>query len=233
MNKHLEEAVQRKVLERLNEQDKFESAVELISHVHGRGGSLLMAATAILDTCRNFVPAAQRIFEEFSEASTGYYRGKYKTLDDAFDLSRPSYWRQDTKNFELERGFEVVEMVDSLCEEGGVKPDVFYEVGERFHKDGGVIKAVYYSARNVKETMEAYQTELLGIARKHDKKRRTKLRLEGIYEIVTLLLAQEKGLDEACAAVAAAAEEDAAHIKELYEWWAKIQESGSPEIKDD
>ena len=132
----------------------------------------------------------------------GYASGKHKTLDDAFGESRPSHWRQDKRNFELEHGFEIVELVNDLCNAGAVKPDVFYTVGEKFHKDGGVIKGIYYSSRKVRQRLNEEVKSINEVVRRTSNMWSLKLHLEGVYEAVGLLLAHDMCLEDALAAVA-------------------------------
>ena len=217
MDKHFEEAAKQKVIDQMAALDKFEGAMIAIADLYRRKGGLFAAVCAVLDACRDYVPAAQGIFEDFSTAASGYASGKHKTLDDAFGESRPSHWRQDKRNFELEHGFEIVELVNDLCNAGAVKPDVFYTVGEKFHKDGGVIKGIYYSSRKVRQRYNEEVKSNNEVVRRTSNMWSLKLHLEGVYEAVGLLLAHDMCLEDALAAVAEAAEEDVAYVRESYE----------------
>ena len=80
----------------------------------------------------------------FVKALAKYHRGYAKTLDEAFGISRPKYWRQSSETFYFKNGTKIAQDVGALLDDGGVTPYVFDEVGKNYNKSGKTIEKIYY-----------------------------------------------------------------------------------------
>jgi len=129
--------------------------------------SLLEAAQGMTLLCAALFPETRAIAKQFVNAFAKYRRGDVKTLDDAFGISRPKHWRQNSESFYSKYRHKIAHDIGNLLDNGGVTPDVFDAVGNNYCKSGKTIEKIYYRVINedyekflaIERAFEEFQSE--------------------------------------------------------------------------
>ncbi len=129
-------------------------AKKIVFESDERPESLLEAVQSMSLLCADLFPETRLVAIWFVKALAKYHRGDAKTLDEAFGISRPKYWRQSSETFYFMKGTKIAIDVGALLDDGGVTPDVFDEVGKNYNKSGKTIEKIYY--RVIDENHERY-----------------------------------------------------------------------------